>query len=146
MQDDVYVVGMTRIYRLGPRTFIRGFELREAIRQQGLPMTADAREFRGIVIPQEGGVAIMISRRRALSLGFSYVAPHVSFQHNFWVGYSGLNTRENSSTQRMSRLVMERLEPDWKIYMEAARSAGFRSADELPAYHRQQLQIGVPFR
>lgn len=146
MQEGIYVVSIAKIYRSGMHTYVRGFELKEAMRQQGLGSSGEMREYRGVVLPQEGGVAMLLSRRRALSVSFSFAAPQVSFEHNYFVGFTALNVRESPGTQRISRLVLEHLSPNWATYMEAARSTGFRKTEEVPAYHRAQLQIDRPFQ
>ena len=79
--------GMMYIKRDGSSTFLRGYESAHSLRQQGLPTSPTAREYRGIVSQQENGVSIVVSRRRTLTGSFNYLNRVASFENNFWVGY-----------------------------------------------------------
>jgi transcriptional regulator with XRE-family HTH domain len=146
INDAQFIVGLVHVFRHTGHVYIRGYEAREAMRQQGLPTEARAREFRGYVIRQEDGVALMISRRKAMTSSFNYLARVASFENNFWVGYVARTVRESTTSTRVTRMVYEHLEGSWGDVLEAARDTGFKTEDELLPFHRRLLQPNDPFR
>lgn len=145
-QDDVYVQGLVYVYRKGTRCFIRGYEAKAALVAQGLPAKPHDREFRGVVLAQENGVSLLISRRNALTFSFSYLVPHASFQNNYWVGYTTRTAQESVTAHRAARLVFEHLGNRRGDILKAARSAGLREEKDLLPFHRTQIQPGTAFR
>lgn len=99
-----FLVGLVYVFRSARHTYVRGYEAREAMRQQGQPVEARAREFRGYAIRHEDGVALMISRRKAMTSSFNYLARVASFENNFWVGFVSRAVRENADTERVTRM------------------------------------------
>ena len=63
LDEDMFVRGLIYVFRSGKGTFLKGFEAKDAMRQQGLPTDPATREFRGAVMPQEDGIAALVSRR-----------------------------------------------------------------------------------
>lgn len=143
--DGLFVRGLVLVYRRDGITFLRGFEAKEAMRQQGLPTDPQTREFRGVLMAQEGGIAGLVSRKGALSTSFNFLAQIPSFENNHWVGYTARTVRETLTGSRIARLVYEYLGTDTRKVLEAARKAGLCEADDLKRYHRTQLRIGEPF-
>ena len=146
VSDEQFVVGLVYVFDESGNTFVRGFEAKEAMRQQGLPTIAPAREFRGYVTRQEDGVALMISRRNAMTCSFNYLARVASFENNFWVGYITRTVRESATGTRVARMVYEHLGHQQEDVFSAARGSGFVSEEELMPFHRRLLQVGDPFR
>jgi transcriptional regulator with XRE-family HTH domain len=146
VNNEQFVAGLVRVNREEGATFIRGFEAREAMRQQGLPVDAKTREFRGLVMLNEDGVAALISRRGAMTSSFNYLNRASSFQNNFWVGYVTRTTRESPTGTRISRVVFEHIGDDLSLALDCARSAGLVSADDLIPYHHRLLQPDQAFR
>ena len=146
LSEDQFVVGLVDVFRENRATYVRGFEARDAMRQQGLPENARAREFRGFVARQEDAITLTISRRNTMTGSFNYLSRVPSFENNFWVGYVTRTVRENPVGQRVERMVYEHLGRNTGKVLSAARSAGFHSADRLLPYHRRLLQPDTPFR
>ncbi|MHA6261620.1 helix-turn-helix domain-containing protein [Arenibacterium sp. CAU 1754] len=146
VKSNQFVVGLVYVFRKNEITFVRGFESREAMRQQGLPLDSKSREFRGYVARQEDGVAMFISRRNSMTCSFNFLARVASFENNFWVGYVTRTTRETSSGSRVTRMSYEYLGRDKAVVFDAARNLGFYAEDDLPPFHKRLLQIGDPFR
>lgn len=145
VNNDTFVVGLVRISRDGANTYLRGFEARDAMRMQDLPTSARAREFRGIVMQQEDGIAIVASRNNAMTSSFNYLNRVASFENNFWVGYVTRTVPETSLGLRATRLVYEYLGPGAKHALPAARASGFTDEAGLPSFHRRLLQPDKPF-
>lgn len=145
MNEKEFVIGVVQVYRKDSHVFLRGYEAREAMRQQGLKGTAKEREFRGFLKPQEGGFAMLVSRRNALTFSFSFLSRVPSFQNNFWVGYTARTAPETVTASRAARVVLERLDKGFAQALAAARGAGLVQADELPAFHASHLRVGTPF-
>lgn len=141
-----FIIGLVYVSRIDGQTYVRGLEAKEAMRQQGLPTDASAREFRGYATRQEDGVALIISRRNAMTCSFNYLARVASFENNYWVGYVTRTMRESVTGTRVTRMVYEHLGRDRGKVFAAARSSGFHSADELLPFHKRLLQIDDPFR
>lgn len=139
-----FIVGLVYVFRDDGKTFVRGFEAKEAMLQQGLNASAAAREFRGYVTCQEEGIAMLISRRNSRTCSFNFLTRVASFENNFWVGYVTRTVRENASGTRVARMVYEHLAP--ASVLGAARGSGFVSEDGLMPFHRRLLQTGEPFR
>ena len=146
LEPQSYVVGLVLVYRDGAQTFVRGYEPRSAMRKQGLSTAGPAREFRGVVLPQEGGVAALIARRGSLTFSFNYLSRVSSYQNNFWVGYATRTATETLTGSRVSRMVYEHLGTNRKEIMRTARMAGYATEEQLVPFHRQLLMIGTPFR
>lgn len=142
---ETYVVGHVHIRRDGPNTFLRGFETKEAMRMQGLPTDLATREFRGLVMQQEDGIAITASRHNSMTCSFNYLSRVASFENNYWVGYVARTVPESVSGLRATRLVYEYLGHDMKDVLPAVRSAGFCAEEQLLPFHRRLLQPGVEF-
>lgn len=145
LDETQFVQGLVYVYRKDGATFLRGFEAKEAVAQQGLSGSPKSREFRGLLMAQEGGIAGLVSRRNALTTSFNFLAQVPSFQNNYWVGYTVRTVRESTAGSRVARLVYEYLGRDGAKVRRAARQSGFCSADDLVAYERTQLRVGEPF-
>jgi len=143
--ESQFVVGLVRVFRKAGHTYVRGFEARDAMRQQGLPCDARTREFRGYATRQEDGVALMISRRKSMTSSFNFLARVASFENNFWVGYVTRTVRESTTSARATRMVYEHLDGTWHNVLAAARNTGFKSESELAPFHRRLLQTDEPF-
>lgn len=146
VKSTQFVVGLVYVFRKNDITFVRGFESREAMRQQGLPLDSRTREFRGYVARQEDGVALFISRRNSMTCSFNFLARVASFENNFWVGYVTRTVRENASGSRVTRMAYEHLGSDPTLVFDAARNLGFYAEEDLPPFHQRLLQISDPFR
>jgi transcriptional regulator with XRE-family HTH domain len=143
--EEKYVQGLIFVFRNGRNTFLKGFEAKDAMRQQGLPTDPVTREFRGAVLPQEDGVAAIVGRKGTTTTSFNYLARIPSFENNFWVGYVTRTVRENIAGRRVERLVYEHLGADTSRILGAARDAGFCTVESLLPYHRNLLKVGQSF-
>ena len=141
-----FVIGLVFVFRDDGHTYVRGYEAKEAMVQQGLNADAPAREFRGYVTRQEEGVAMVISRRNSMTCSFNYLARVASFENNFWVGYVTRTVRESASGTRAVRMVYEHLDQDNTSVHSVARSSGFVTEDDLLPFHSRLLQVNDPFR
>lgn len=144
-EENRFVVGLVHITRSEGFTFLRGFEPKEALSMHDMPTDPRTREFRGMVMPQAEGLAMLVSRRGAVTTSFNYLARVPALAKTYWVGYTVRTTPENPTGRRAARLVYEYLGHDTKQILDAARSAGYVEAEELVPFHRKQLRIGEPF-
>lgn len=145
INEDRFVVGLVQVFRgEAGATFIKGFEAKEAMRNQGLPETPASREFRGVVSCHEDGVAFLISRRRSMTYSFNYLARVASLEKNYWVGYVARTVREGGG-ERVTRMVYEYLGQNIAPAIAAARGTGFVTEESLLPYHRRLLRTGEPF-
>ncbi|MGH1424583.1 MAG: helix-turn-helix domain-containing protein [Pseudooceanicola sp.] len=142
---DVALTGLVYVFRVDGYTFVRGYEAKEAMRQQGLDAKAATREFRGIFLKQEEGVAALISRRGAITCTFNFLSRVPAFENNFWVGYVTRTVAETIAGHRATRMVYEHLGSDMAAILRAARTTGFVTPDTLPAFHQRLLRFGEPF-
>lgn len=142
---DIFVVGLVHIRREGVNTFLRGFEARDAMRLQDLPMGAAEREFRGLVMQQEDGIAIVAARSNSMTCSFNYLSRAASFTNNFWVGYATRTVPEATGGMRVTRMVYEHLGNTAAQAITPARGCGFCSDDALPDFHRRLLQPDKEF-
>lgn len=145
MEDQKFVQGLIYVFRRGNNTFLKGFEAKDAMNQQGLPTAPSAREFRGAILPQEDGVGALVSRKGSTTTSFNYLARIPSFENNFWVGYVTRTVREAVAGRRVERLVYEHLGTDTHKVLAAARQSGFCDQDGLVPYHKNLLKIGEGF-
>lgn len=141
-----FVIGLCRVHRENALCFVRGFEAAEAMRQQGLSTAHSAREFRGFILRQEDGVALLISRRNAMTGSFNYLSRVASFENNFWLGYVTRTMRETVTGTRVTRLVYEHLGTNTHAILAAARGTGLCTEEQLLPFHRRLLQVDAPFR
>lgn len=147
VDNERFVLGLVWIWRnANGACFLRGYEAREAMRQQGLPAASDLREFRGLVMQQENGISIMVSRRGAMTSSFNFLHPMVSFQNNFFVGYVARTVPEAVESTRAVRMVYEHLGRDGRAARAVARQAGLIDEDQMPAFHKRMLHGDKPFQ
>lgn len=146
INNTQFVVGLVFVFRDRGNTYVRGYENRMAMRQQGLPTDAATREFRGFITRQEDGIASVISRRNAMTCSFNYLSRVASFENNYWVGYVTRTVPENLNGTRAVRMVYEYLGTDCGEILAAARSTGFFNDEQLMPFHRRLLQPNEPFR
>ena len=146
VEDDRFVVGMFWVFREDGRAFVRGFELPEAMNDQGLSSTTYNREFRGITLKQEQGLVLIAARRGASTCSFSYLAQAPSFHNNFWEGYATRTATESITGKRVVRFVVEHIQGGWKEALKMARNSGFCDVSQLPGYHARLMHPGQAFR
>ena len=147
VRADAFVLGLVYVFRDEEgATFVKGYEAKDAMRFQGLPEKAADREFRGFALPHEDGVSLLIARKGSLTFSFNYLARASSMESNFWSGYIARTTRESERSERVTRMVYERLGPGIERAMHVARAAGFHTAQELPPFHRHLLRVDEPFQ
>lgn len=140
------LLGLVLVYRADGFTFLRGFEAREAMRQQGLPEDGPSREFRGIFLAQEDGIAGLIARRGTTTCSFNFLSKVATFDNNFWEGYITRTIREAVSSPRASRMVYEHLGTNRGAILRTARLSGMIETDQIPPFHRRLLRLEHPFR
>lgn len=145
MDDTLFLQGLVHVTHRDGCTFLRGFEPREAMRQQGLPDDPGTRDFRGIVLRQEDGVSLVIGRRRARTGSLNFLAPVASYENHIWEGYVMRTVRAQPTGRRASRMVYEYLGKGLRAGLSARRRCGFCQMDDLPAHHVRLLRIGQPF-
>lgn len=144
-RQDQFIVGVVHVKRNLSNTFMRGYESADAMDMQDLPNTTRAREFRGIVMRQDDGIVIIVSRRNSITTSFNYLNRVASFNNNYWVGYVTRTVPESTEGLRATRMVYEFLGTTAASALPAARTAGFHATDELLPFHRRLLQPDVPF-
>lgn len=140
-----FVIGLVYVFREDGATYIRGYEAREAMRQQGLPVSSPSREFRGFFTRQEDGVSALIARRNAHSATFNYLGRVASFENNFWLGYVIRPVPEFVTGMRAVRMVYEHLGSATGDILSTARRAGLVEEADLMAFHRRLLRLDEPF-
>jgi len=146
LNRDQFVSGIVWVFREGRTTFIRGYEARAAMAAQGLGMDRTEREFRGLVLRQEDGVAAMISRRDAMTASFNYLSRVTSFENNYWVGYVARTVREAPESDRVVRMVYQYLGTGIGKAKAAGKTAGYCALDDLLPFHQRLLQPDLAFR
>lgn len=145
LNSTQFVVGLVFVKREKSTTYIRGYEVREAMQSQGLTADRSASEFRGLVMQQEEGVAALISRKNSMTCSFNYLSRVASFENNFWVGYVARTVRESISGDRAVRMVYEYLGHDFRRALGAARASGYCDISGLTAFHQRLLDPERPF-
>jgi transcriptional regulator with XRE-family HTH domain len=140
-----FLVGLIHIRRGSGNTYMKGFETKSALEAQNLPSDIASREFRGIVMQQDGGLCILASRKNTMTCSFNYLSRVASFQNNFWVGYVTRTVPENDNGLRATRMVYEYLGTGLSNALPAARSAGFWEEADLLPYHRRLLRVDTDF-
>ncbi len=137
---SIFVLGLVYIFRDGEATFLRGYETLEAMKMQSLPTAPKLREFRGVVLQQEEGIAIIAARKNAMTSSFNYLSRAASFGNNFWVGYITRTIPEDAAGLRVTRLVYEHLSQDAATVLQASRAKGFYPIEKLAPFHQRLLR------
>lgn len=140
------VQGLLQISQKDGHHFIRGYEAREAVASQGLPADSATREFRGVLMAQDDGIAALISRKGGQTSTFTYLTRAASFGGAFWAGYTARTGPESVESQRIVRIVFERLPGNCGAVLHAARTAGLCAVDVVQPFARQLLRLGEDFR
>ena len=140
-----YVIGLVLIKRADGYTFLRGFEPRSALREQGLSTSGVNSEYRGLVLRQEEGIMAVVTHRNALSCSFNFLTPETAFQSNLWEGYVTRTVREKVTGSRATRMVYEHLGTRPAQVLKAARQTGVVSIDKLPPFYVHLLRPDEDF-
>lgn len=146
IDDTLFTIGLVHAHREAPYTFLRGFEPRDAMRSQGLSTEPASREFRGLIMRQEEGVAALVTHRNSLACSFNFLTPETSFQSNIWEGYATRTVREKVTGRRAARMVYEYLGPGLTKALPVARQAGLVTLEEVPVFHARLLRLKEEFR
>lgn len=146
LDPNRFVVGLVLVSRKNGSTFLRGFEPREVMKMQGLANDSASREFRGIVLCHDDGVAALVSRRGGATNTFNHLTREISFRNNFWIGYVARSIREGVNSNRVERMVYEHIPEGWRHVLKIARRAGFCDLADLTPFHRKLLCPDDPFR
>ncbi len=146
MQEHEFVVGLVQICRSEATTVLKGFEAKAAMVAQRLPTDRHSREFRGLVMRQESGIAALISRHGGMTASFNYLSREPSFENNFWVGYATRTVRENLDSARAVRMVYEYVGNTRASALAAGRRSGYCKYSDLLPFHQRLLREGQPFR
>lgn len=144
-QSDRYVLGTVHARRIGAHTFIRGYEPRRTARVQDVPAHPRAREFRGLVLKQDDGVLIVVSRRNAVTFSFNSLRRIAAFGGSFWLGHVTRIGPEPDAAPRVTRMVYEFLGTRIGDVLPAARQSGFPTSEEVLPDHRKLLHPEGPF-
>ncbi|TMM54417.1 helix-turn-helix domain-containing protein [Sulfitobacter sabulilitoris] len=144
IDESKFLRGLVLIHREGPNTFLRGFEAKAAMLAQGLPNEKRAREFRGLVLRTEDGIAAVVSRLGGATASFNTLSRVGSFDNNFWVGFVVRTQRESPASTRIARLVYEHLGDDCARVMAVARTTGFCELSDLLPFHQRLLRPDEP--
>lgn len=142
---SVYIVGLIMILREGANTFMRGYESVDSMNLQNLPTNTRAREFRALVMQQEDGIVLLVSRRNAMTSSFNYLYRVASFENNFWVGFITRTVPEEVGRPRALRMVYEFIGNKVSDALPVARQSGFHAVEDLLPFHRRLLQPDAPF-
>ncbi|GAA6182103.1 hypothetical protein NBRC116594_35410 [Shimia sp. NS0008-38b] len=145
VETDLIVLGIIYVFRRDNFVFVRGYEARNAMRKQGLPLQSSKREFRGVVTPQDDGVAFNVAHRNNAATTFNYLCRVATYQNSYWVGYTARPCRETVSGRRVTRLVYEHLDMPFADIMKAARATGYTERQNLPPFHERYLRLQTPF-
>lgn len=145
VKQTVFMTALVHVFRRGRTTCMRGFEAKEAMQLQALPISPKSREYRGLVMQQEDGIGLVVSRHNAMTCSFNYLSRVASFENNYWVGYVTRTVPEIAGEVRVTRLVYEHLGNRLQDVLPAGRAAGYCSAEELPPFHRRLLRVEAPF-
>lgn len=146
VDDSMGVLGMLLVFREDGYTFLRGYEAKEAMEQQGLPTNGPAREFRGIFLLQEEGVANIAARRGSITCSYQFLSRYPSMDGHFLEGYSARSVRETMRSRRIERTVYEHLGDNRETIRHTAQNQGLLSFDKLPKFHQRLLRLDEPFR
>ena len=144
-ETDLVITGLVYVFRRDSYTFLRGYEAKEGMHQQGLPTDPQTREFRGVILPQEDGIAALVSHKGTMATSFNYLSRVAAFQNHYWTGYATRTVRESLTGRRAARLVYEHLGGFGPEVLNTARNVGFCHPDDLITYHRKLLQPEHPF-
>lgn len=142
----MFVMGLVHIHREDGYTFLRGYEPRSALLRQGLSTAPRDREYRGIVIRQEEGIAMVVTHRNSMACSFNFLAPDASFQQTIWGGYVTRTVGEKVSGIRAARMVYEHLGHDPGTVMAPARTNGLVTLDQVSPALAHMLRLDQPFR
>lgn len=146
VDDSMGVLGMLLVFREDGYTFLRGYEAKDAMEQQGLPTTGPAREFRGIFLLQEEGVANIAARRGSITCSYQFLSRYPSMDGHFLEGYSARSVRETMRSRRIERTVYEHLGHNRDAIRATAHDQGLVPFDKLPKFHQRLLRLDEPFR
>lgn len=146
IDDNLFTIGLVYVHREEPYTFLRGFEPRDALRNQGLSTASDSREFRGLIMRQEEGVMALVTHRASLACSFNFLTRETSFQSTIWEGYATRTVREKVTGRRASRMVYEYLGTGLQKALPVARRAGLTALEDLPPFHARLLRLKEDFR
>lgn len=146
VDDTMAVLGLLLVFREDGYTFLRGYEAKQAMEQQGLSTKGPAREFRGIFLQQEEGVANIAARRGSITCSYQFLSRFPTMDGHFLEGYSARSVRETVRSRRIERTVYEHLGTNRDAIRATAQAHGLIPFDQLPRFHQRLLRLDEPFR
>ena len=146
VDDTMAVLGMLLVFREDGYTFLRGYEAKDAMEQQGLPTDGPSREFRGIFLLQEEGVANIAARRGSITCSYQFLSRFPAMDGHFLEGYSARSVRETIRSRRVERTVYEHIGHNRQSIRWTAREGGLIPAEKLPRFHQRLLRMDEAFR
>ena len=146
VDDTVAMMGMLYVFREDGYTFLRGYEAKDAMEQQGLSTSGPSREFRGIFLLQEEGVANIAARRGSITCSYQFLSRYPSMDGHFLEGYSARSVRETVRSRRIERTVYEHLGHNRDAIRQTMQNGGLIPFDRLPKFHQRLLRLDEPFR
>ena len=146
IDDVLFVVGLVYVFRKDGVSFIRGYEPKEAMIQQGLKTDTASREFRGVLLRQEQGIAALIARHKALTCTFNFLSRVSSYENNFWEGYATRTVRESHTGRRAARMVYEHIQSNPGAIFNTARHGGMKRREDLHPFHAKLLNLDRGFK
>ncbi|MGI3167817.1 helix-turn-helix domain-containing protein [Pseudooceanicola sp. C21-150M6] len=146
VDDSQAVLGLMLIFRESGFTFLRGYEAKEAMEQQGLSTKGPDREFRGVFLQQEEGVANIASRRGSITCSYQFLSRYPTMDGHFLEGYSARSARESVRTRRVGRTVYEYLNNNRDAIRWTAKHAGLLPQEDLPKFHQRLLRFDEAFQ
>ncbi|MCR9125328.1 MAG: helix-turn-helix transcriptional regulator [Rhodobacteraceae bacterium] len=141
-----FLVALALIFERDGLTMVRGFESKEAVRNNGQSVNAADREYRGFVMQQDDGVAFLASRRSGNTSSFSFLTRVPSLSTRLWIGYVARTLRESDASPRAVRMIFEHLGPDRSEILRTARGPSIMTEDALSPAYRELLRVSQPFQ
>lgn len=146
VDDRMAMLGLLMVFREDGYTFLRGYEAKDAMDQQGLSTAGPAREFRGIFLRQEEGVANLAARRGSITCSYNFLSRYPAMDGHFLEGYSTRSVKETIMGRRVERTVYEHIGHNRSAIFDTARNGGLILQSELPRFHQRLLRFDEAFR
>ena len=131
--------GMARIYSRNGLKLWKGYDIHDVAIRAGTKRHARSTCYDGHLIQQFDGFALMSRTPHNDQMNVTYFEYGMDALPDYFSGISFITRRRLSEANRLTAIVMQRLQNVCGVWLQAARACGTQSLDDIPPQVRNAL-------
>jgi transcriptional regulator with XRE-family HTH domain len=138
-QPQLAYFGMALIYTKGDEKLWKGYDIHDVAIRTGTKRHARSTCYDGKLIQQFDGFALMSRTPYNDQMNVTYFEYGLDDLPDYYSGISFVTRRRLAEANRLTAIVMQRLEGGFGTWLSAARTSGTQSMETVPAHVRAAL-------